>query len=143
MSSLHEGARIAAVQSLSRAIFEQGSSSLQDAYTAALLKVVDSDDAQAQHLAITSLYSVRAPAISREKREAVLDALTKMIIAGPQDAPSVLSIMVQLMEASNATAKISTDGAVLFEIAAELQKSGSVASATLSGFGLDYWPYSV
>ncbi|OSS44705.1 hypothetical protein B5807_10504 [Epicoccum nigrum] len=131
VSSLHEGARIAAVQSLSRAIFEQGSSSLQDAYTAALLKVVDSDDAQAQHLAITSLYSVRAPAISREKREAVLDALTKMIIAGPQDAPSVLSIMVQLMEASNATAKISTDGAVLFEIAAELQKSGSVASATL------------
>lgn len=131
VSSLYEAARIAAVQSLSRAIFEQGSSSLQDAYTAALLKLVDSNDTQAQHLAITSLYSVRAPAISREKREAALDALAKMIVASSQDAPSVLSIMVQLMEASNATAKISTDGAVLFEIAAELQKSGSVAPTTL------------
>ncbi|KAF2999714.1 hypothetical protein E8E13_003480 [Curvularia kusanoi] len=131
VSSLHEGARFTAIQSLSRAIFEQGSSSLQDVYVAALLNLVDSDDALAQRLAITSLYSVRSPAISREKREAVLDSLTKLTFTSVEDASSVLSIMVQLMEASNATAKISTDGAALFEIAAKLQSSDAVSYKTI------------
>lgn len=123
VAGLNEDAGTAAVQSLSQAIFEQGTSALQDAYIAALLKLVESGNNQAQHLAITSFYFVRSSAISREKREAVLDSLTNMILAGAQNPSSLLSIMVQLMGASNSTAKVSSEGAVLFDMAAQLQGS--------------------
>ncbi|KAH6642154.1 Urb2/Npa2 family-domain-containing protein [Boeremia exigua] len=131
VSSMRDDASLVAIRSLSQVIFEQGASTLQDLYLAALLKFVESNDSRTQSLAITSLYFVRPSAISREKREAVLDSLTEMAITGSQNAAAVLSIMVQLMETSNATAKVSSDGAVLFEIAQQVQDSDQASSATL------------
>ncbi|KAF2627416.1 hypothetical protein BU25DRAFT_393354 [Macroventuria anomochaeta] len=131
VSSLDDDASNTAIQSLSQAIFEQGSSSLQDLYVTALRELLENDNTRTQRLAITSLYFVRPSAISRERREAVLDQLTNLVVLGSQDVAGVLSIMVQLMEASNATAKISSDGAVLFAIAEQLQKSGVLSSTTL------------
>ena len=131
VSTLDDDASNTAIRSLSQAIFEQGSSALQDLYVAALLGLLRDGSTSTQRLAVTSLYSVRPTAVSRERREAVLDQLTGMVVSGSQGIAGVLSIMVQLMKVSNATAKISNDGAVLFEIAQQLQLSGVASSATL------------
>ncbi|KAF1924174.1 uncharacterized protein M421DRAFT_425005 [Didymella exigua CBS 183.55] len=131
VSSLDNNASIAAVQSLSQAIFEQGSAPLQDLYITILRELLEKDDICAQGLATTALYFIRPSAIAREKREAVLDRLTDMILSGAQDIPALLSIIVQLMESSNATAKLSSDGAILFQIAEQLQKTGAVSTANL------------
>jgi nucleolar pre-ribosomal-associated protein 2 len=131
VSHLNNDARSAASQSLSQVIFEQGSSLLQDTYVAALLELVEHDDKRMQELAVASFYFLRPTAISREKREAILDHLLQFLASGSQDVAGILSIMVQLMEASNATAKISSDGAVLFEIAEQVQRQSSVSPATL------------
>lgn len=128
-------AGVVAIQSLSQAIFEQGSSTLQELYVTSLLELAKSADAHAKRLALTSLHSARPSAISREKRETVLDCLTEMALASSKDLPTVLSIMVQLMDASNATAKVSSDGAVLFEIAQQLRQSDPESSASLQLFG--------
>lgn len=131
VSGLDDSTSMAASQSLAQVVFEQGSSSLQDAFTAALLELIGNDDYRMQRLAIASCAFLRPTAISRERREALLDRLTEKCTSGSQDVVGLLSIMVQLMDASNATAKISSDGAVLFEIAEQLSKQGSISSATL------------
>ncbi|KAJ4990086.1 urb2 npa2 family protein [Stagonosporopsis vannaccii] len=128
---MNNKASVVAIESLSEAIFEQGSSTLQELYITALLEIIKSKNVHAQRLAIMSLHSIQPSAISREKREAVLDSLTEMVLAGSQDVPILLSIMVQLMYASNATAKVSTDSAVLFEIAQQLQQQEIASSASL------------
>jgi nucleolar pre-ribosomal-associated protein 2 len=130
VSTLDGNDSIVAVQSLSQAIFEQGSSSLQDLYVTTLRELL-LKDIRAQTLATTALYFVRPSAISREKREAVLDQLADMIVSGTQDVAAALSIIVQLMESSNATAKISSDSAVLFQIAEQLQKTGALSTANV------------
>ena len=122
VSTLNDETSNVASKSLAQVIFEQGSSALEDAYVAALLELVQHDDNRVQQLVISSLNFIRPTAISRDRREAVLNRLTELIASGPQDAAGVLSIMVQLMEASNATAKISSDGTVLFDIAMQLSK---------------------
>ncbi|KAJ8114269.1 hypothetical protein OPT61_g3824 [Boeremia exigua] len=134
VSNMHDDAAVPAIRSLSQVIFEQGNSSLQDLYVTALLKFVQSENNRTKSLALISLYFVRPSAISREKREAVLDSLTEMAVVGSQDASAVLSIMVQLMEVPNATAKISSDGAVLFEIAQKLHESDHTSSTTFQLF---------
>jgi nucleolar pre-ribosomal-associated protein 2 len=131
VSSLDDDASIAAVQSLSQMIFEQGTAPLQDLYITTLRELLLKDDIRARNLTTTALYFVRPSAISREKREAVLDQLTDMIVLGTQEVTAVLSIVVQLMESSNATAKISSDGAILFQIAEQLQKTDATSTANL------------
>lgn len=131
VSTLDDAASTIASQSLAQVIFEQGHSSLQDTYVAALLLLIDSGNDRMQGLAIESFNFLRPTAISRERREAVLNRLTELITSGSRDVASVLSIMVQLMDASNATAKLSSDGAVLFEIAEQLSKQSLVSHATL------------
>ncbi|UPX15001.1 uncharacterized protein EKO05_0005469 [Ascochyta rabiei] len=131
VSSLNDMASTVASQSLAQAIFEQGGSMLQDAFVAGLLELMGQDDDRMHRLAIVSYNFVRPTALSREKREAVLDQLTNLLASGSRDVAGVLSIMVQLMDASNATARISSDGAVLFEIAEQLTKQGPVLPATL------------
>ncbi|KAJ4347706.1 hypothetical protein N0V95_005160 [Ascochyta clinopodiicola] len=131
VSSLNDTASAIASQSLAQAIFEQGGSLLQDAYVAALLELIDQDDDRMHRLAIVSYNFVRPTALSRERREAVLDQLTKLFASGSRDVAGILSIMVRLMDASNATARISSDGAVLFETAEQLTKQGPVSPATL------------
>lgn len=132
VSNMEDNAGFIAIQSLSEGIFEQGSLALQDLYITALLELVQGKNAHAQRLAITSLHSVQPSAISREKREAVLDSLTDIALSGSQDVSVLLSIMVQLMNASNATAKVSNDGTVLFGIAQQLQQPDPASSATLA-----------
>lgn len=129
--ALDDDASIAAVQSLSQTVFEQGSSSLQDLYVTTLCELLLKDDIRAQTLATAALYFVQPSAISREKREAVLDQLTDMIVLGTQDVTAVLGIIIQLMESSNATAKISSDGVILFQIVEQLQKTNAASTANL------------
>lgn len=131
VATLDDDASVVAVQSLSQTFFEQGTSSLQDLYVTTLRDVLLKDDVRARNLAITALYFVRPSAISREKREAVLDQLTDIILSDTRDVAAILSIIVQLMESSNATAKISSDGAIFFQIAEQLQKANLASTANL------------
>lgn len=131
VATLDDDASVVAVQSLSQTIFEQGTSSLQDLYVMTLRDLLLKDDVRARNLAITALYFVRPSAISREKREAVLDQLTDIIASDTRDVAAILSIIVQLMESSNATAKISSDGAIFFQIAEQLQEANLASTANL------------
>jgi nucleolar pre-ribosomal-associated protein 2 len=131
VATLDHNASIAAVQSLSQTIFEQGSSLLQDLYVTTLTELLLKGDIRVQTMATTALCYVQPSAISREKREAVLNQLTDMIVLGAQDVTAVLSIIVQLMESSNATAKISSDGVILFQIAEQLQTTNAASTANL------------
>jgi nucleolar pre-ribosomal-associated protein 2 len=118
--------------SLSQTIFEQGNSVLQNTYSAALLEVLEKESAGGNHnVALNSLIHLRPAALSREKREAILDKLVTLLGSGLRDATGLLSIMVQLMETPNSTAKISSDGTVIFGIAEQLQKQGLESPTSL------------
>ncbi|KAF3042919.1 hypothetical protein E8E12_006603 [Didymella heteroderae] len=131
VSSVNPTDGIAALQSLSQAIFEQGSSSLQDLYLTHLRELLESEPVRAKSLVTNALYFVRPSAMSREKREALLNQLTDMILSSRFSFAAGMSMIVQLMELSNATAKISSDGAILFQIADYLLVSYQVSTANL------------
>lgn len=132
VSGLNGHASNAALRSLSQVIFEQGGSSLQDIYAAVLVQLLENGDEGARSLAISSLTFVQPTAISRERRESLLDHLTNVLVSHSlRDATALLSVMVRLMQASNATAKISSDGVVFLQITDKLQKSGLVTPTTL------------
>jgi nucleolar pre-ribosomal-associated protein 2 len=116
---------------LSQSVFSQGNSSLHSAYTLALSDALgQNDDSHSHHVIVEALRQVQPSALSREKREAILDRLSALISASPHLVES-LSLMVQLMEVPNASAKISIDGAVVFDIAAQVQKQGLPSPALL------------
>jgi nucleolar pre-ribosomal-associated protein 2 len=112
------------ISSLSQSIFSQGNSALHGAYTSALSAALgQNDDSHSYHVIFQALRQVQPSALSREKREAILDRLSTLTSASPH-LVELLSLMVQLMEVPNASAKISIDGAVVFDIAAQVQKQG-------------------
>jgi nucleolar pre-ribosomal-associated protein 2 len=118
--------------SLSQVVFGQGSSALQNAFVSALLNVLgQNDDVCLHHVAIQTLLCVQPSALSREKREAILDRLSTLLVTEPSKAIDLLSVMVQLMAVPNASAKISTDGAIIFNIAARLQEQGKMSRILL------------
>jgi nucleolar pre-ribosomal-associated protein 2 len=107
---------------LSQAVFAEGALPLQTAFSSALLEVLgQSDDVHLHQVAIQALLCVQPSALSRERREALLDRLSALLSNGPSDPVSLLGAMVQLMAVPNASANISTDGATIFNIAAQLQ----------------------
>jgi nucleolar pre-ribosomal-associated protein 2 len=116
--------------SLSQAIFSRGSSALHNAYTSALSDALgQNDDRRLHQVAIQALRQVQPSAMSRERREVLLDRASILSSASPPPV-DLLSLMVQLMEVPNASAKISIDGATIFDIAVQVQKWG-VPSPTL------------
>ncbi|KAF2031216.1 hypothetical protein EK21DRAFT_111252 [Setomelanomma holmii] len=112
------------VSSLSQAVFGRGSSTLHTAYASALADALDqSEDPRKCDVAVKAFLDIQPAALSREKREAILDRLT-FLLGAASEPTGLLSVMVQLMQVPNASAKISTDGTVLFDIASQLQKDG-------------------
>ncbi|KAH7377764.1 Urb2/Npa2 family-domain-containing protein [Pyrenochaeta sp. MPI-SDFR-AT-0127] len=111
--------------SLSQSIIEQGSSALQKAYATALLQALKQEDDSALHdMVIKALLHIQSPALSRETRESILDRATELLCTTQNNAIELLSLMVHLLEVPNATAKVSTDSKVIFNIAEQLHKYG-------------------
>jgi nucleolar pre-ribosomal-associated protein 2 len=121
---------------LSEAVFACGSSALHNAYSSALSDSLDSKDSRLNEIAVKAGFRAQPAAMSREKRETVLDQLARLSSAGSSDMVGSLGVMVSLMEVPNASAKISTDGAVLFDIAGQLQKRGSQSRSVLQSLQL-------
>lgn len=125
----HVGDRISHALS---SVSESQTSTLQGLYIAALSEALDfEDNARLQNIASDALVHVQPSALSREKREAILNRLSKLLGPGPTNATGLLSVMVQLMEMPNASASISTNGGVLFDIADQL-RNHNVRSAAVS-----------
>jgi nucleolar pre-ribosomal-associated protein 2 len=117
---------------LSQTVFAEGALPLQTAFSSALLEVLgQSENVHLHHVAIQALLCVQPSALSRERREALLDRLPELLSIGPSDPVSVLGAMVQLMAVPNASAKLSTDGTTIFNIAAELQAQGKLSHTLL------------
>jgi nucleolar pre-ribosomal-associated protein 2 len=120
ISNLHETAGEVA-EEMSECISTAGTASLREAYSVALTKAFD--DKKHKSLRATAQLAalqIRPKEMSRERREALLNKLSNMINAQPEDAALFLSVMNTLMEAPNSTARISSDGGALFEISQTL-----------------------
>ena len=121
--------------SLSRSIIEEGSSSLKNAYYTALLEILSQDNEGRLHdMAIDAFLHTHPSAFPREKREATLDRITELVNSQPQAMTDFLSVIAHLMVVPNATAKLCTDGSVIFAIADKLHKQGQTPPATLQLF---------
>jgi nucleolar pre-ribosomal-associated protein 2 len=117
--------------SLAQAVFRHGSSALHAAYASALSDALGEEaDARLHRVALQDLLCVQASALSRERREAILDRLSALLTTGSVMTVNMLGAMAQLMVVPNASARISTDGGVVFDIALQLQKQG-VASPVM------------
>jgi len=118
--------------SLSQAVFAHDSSALHTAYLFALSDALEQDDAGPLHrVAVHDLLHIRPPALPRERREAILDRLPVLLTLGTVVPEDLLSAMAQLMVIPNASARVSTDGAVIFDIALTLQQRGAISSTAL------------
>lgn len=119
-------------QALSQCVFAYGSVSLQASYMTALLKALTQDDKRLRTLVIDAFLQLTPSSISRELREAALDKITDMLASGPEDVNALLSIMVHLMEVPNATAKVSSEGSILFDVAQRLHDGQLETPSSLS-----------
>lgn len=118
--------------SLSQAVFAYDGSALHNAYSFALSDALQQDDAAPLHrIVLHDLLHIRPSALPRERREAILDRLSVLLTLGTVVPDDLLSAMAQLMVIPNASAKISTDGAVIFDIALKLQQRGAISSTAL------------
>ncbi|KAF2681798.1 hypothetical protein K458DRAFT_489234 [Lentithecium fluviatile CBS 122367] len=111
-------------KALAEFAFEKGSPSLQTEFTSACLEALSKEDKNLHAAAVNCFLQATPLAISREQREAVLDNILTMLGSQAGNLIALLSIMSHLMEVPNATAKISSDGAALFNLAQQLHDSG-------------------
>lgn len=121
LSKCEEATRNHLSSLLSRTVFEQGDSILQNAYLLALSEVLHSTaDTSLDEIAVDAFLNIHSSAIARDKREIILDQFTKSLIRAPPNAAVILSAMDRLMEVPNASAALSTNGNIIFEIADHL-----------------------
>ncbi|KAF1948363.1 hypothetical protein CC80DRAFT_317551 [Byssothecium circinans] len=118
-------------EAFAQSAFIDGDASFQSSYVAALLDAIAQDDDQLHDVAITSLLQVVPSSISRAQREAVLDRTMAILTTQPRNVGTLLSLMVHLMEITNATAKVSSDGAGLFNIAQALHDADLETTSSL------------
>jgi nucleolar pre-ribosomal-associated protein 2 len=125
LSTFDEDSRDSISGSLSQAVFTEGNLALHDAYCAALSDALDNEDnSDLRQVVLSSLLQIQPTALARERRKAILDRMSTLWTAGPREALGIFSAIVQLMEVPNASAKISTDGGIIFDIALQIQKQG-------------------
>ncbi|KAF2646531.1 hypothetical protein P280DRAFT_544877 [Massarina eburnea CBS 473.64] len=110
----------AITNALAQSVFTHGSASFQASYAAALLVALTQDNERLHTVAVTSLLQITPSSISRVQREAILDRIVTLLTSQPRDVNTLLSIMVHLMTAANATARISSDASALFDLAQTL-----------------------
>ncbi|EAT82708.2 hypothetical protein SNOG_10373 [Parastagonospora nodorum SN15] len=117
---------------LAQAVFAHDSSALHNAYSYALSDALQEGDSDPLHrIAVHDLLHIRPSALPRDKREAILDRLSVLLTLGTVVPDDLLSAMAQLMVIPNASARLSTDGAVIFDIALQLQQRGAISSTAL------------
>ncbi|CAI6340706.1 unnamed protein product [Periconia digitata] len=121
------------VTSLSEPVFTLGSQSLQTTCITALLSSFAEDNDELLPFALDSLQHVVPSSIPREQRESILDGLLSLLVSEThsQNACTMLSIMVNLMEVANATAKVSSNGSTLFDLAQNIQQNNIANPLTL------------
>ncbi|KAF2111504.1 Urb2/Npa2 family-domain-containing protein [Lophiotrema nucula] len=134
----HTSAEIAPqiATALSQHFFTKASPDLRNAYSSALLATVDKMGENDDLVATTmdALLQVVPAAISRSQREAILDNITDKLRSNPHNVEPYLSIMNHLMQVSNSTAKISSNGKTLFAISQSLHDAKLESVSTLEGF---------
>jgi nucleolar pre-ribosomal-associated protein 2 len=117
-------------KSLSCSIIEHGSTAMHNAYCAALLQAL-TVNANAKScptsVVANAIMHIHPSALSREQRQSLLDRIVELLGLGNedtiQDTIELLSIIAHLQQVPNATAKISTDADVLFNIAEKLHQN--------------------
>jgi nucleolar pre-ribosomal-associated protein 2 len=131
---MEAGAKIA--DALSADLFTFGSPALQAAYSAALLSAIEETDGNEslRRIVDNAFLRIHPSALHRDRREAMLNKMTGILMSSCQNVDQLLSIMCQLMEIPNATAKISSDGKSLFDLAEKLQAGGFASPLTLHLF---------
>jgi len=111
--------------SMSEAVFAFGNSSLHNAFSAALSESLGHhEDSRLDQVTIEAIHGMQPAAMPRERREGLLDRLATLPGTESSIIKGRLNVMASLMTLPNATAKISTDGAVLFDMADQIQKVG-------------------
>jgi nucleolar pre-ribosomal-associated protein 2 len=107
-------------RSLSKSIVEQGNSVMLDAYCSALLEALEGGGKKMQTVAGEAILHINPAALSREQRQTILDCTVRCLELEETDTVALLSVMAHLQQLPNATAKVSTDAAVIFNIAEQL-----------------------
>ncbi|KAG9191235.1 hypothetical protein G6011_09323 [Alternaria panax] len=108
-------------RSLSQSVIEEGNSVIQNAYCVALLEALGQGAGKRMHVvAGEAILHVHPAALSREQRQAILDRTAELLDLGQSDTVVLLSVMAHLQQVPNATAKVSTDADVIFNIAEQL-----------------------
>jgi nucleolar pre-ribosomal-associated protein 2 len=128
---IEAGAKIA--DALSEALFTFGSPALQAAYSAALLSATEETDENEglRRIVDNAFLRIHPSALHRDRREAMLNKMTDILMSNCRNVDQLLSIMCQLMAVPNATAKISSDGKLLFDFAEKLHHGGFASPLTL------------
>jgi nucleolar pre-ribosomal-associated protein 2 len=116
-------------KSLSCSIIEHGSTAMQNAYCAALLKglIADEHGNWWPSVVANAMVHIHPSALSREQRQSLLDRTTELLSLQHEETMDetieLLSIVAHLQQVPNATAKISTDAGVIFTIAEHLHEN--------------------
>lgn len=122
------------LNSLSQTIFEVGKDTLQAAYSEALLEILPRNQNGSCQTVARALLHVDPSALSRMAREKFLDLAVQLIEEEKGTVDDLLALMAHLMVVPNATAKISTNGKTMFDMATKLNLRASNTPATLHFF---------
>lgn len=110
-------------RSLSESIAESGSALIQSTYSAALLQVLRQDADGGIYTAVAeAILHINPLALAREQRKSILDRITELLTSGKSNPVELLSVVAHLQQVPNASAQVSTEANVLFDIAEQLHQ---------------------
>jgi nucleolar pre-ribosomal-associated protein 2 len=119
-------------RSLSQSITEHGNSVIQNAYCAALVEALGQGAGNKTHAIVgEAILQIQPSALSREQRQSILDRTAELLDLGQTDTVVLLSVMAHLQYVPNATAKVSTDADVIFDVAEQLHRQNLETDAAL------------
>ncbi|USP81975.1 hypothetical protein yc1106_09249 [Curvularia clavata] len=119
-------------RSLSESIAESGSSSTQNAYSAALLTALKQDVGGSIYVAVAqAILHIHPSAFGREQRRSILDRTTELLASGKANPVELLSVVAHLQQVPNASAKVSTEATIVFDIADQLHRQHLETETTL------------
>jgi nucleolar pre-ribosomal-associated protein 2 len=136
ISGMDEEARASVAACLSRSVFEEGSTTLQAAFASACLAALSADNESLHSTSVSYLLQATPLSIAREHREAILDTLVATLHLHLGREESLLSLITHLMDAPNATAKISSNGTALFDLAQRVHDAKLESSSALHNLQL-------
>jgi len=131
ISGLEDGVKESIAGTLSHSVFGEGSTSLQAAFTSACLEGLSKNDDTLHSTSVSCFLQATPLSIAREQREAILDNLVTTLHSHTGHETALLSVMAHIMEVPNATAGISSNGAVLFDLAERLHFANLDSSSAL------------